>query len=65
VARDGDAGALLEVSDNGRGFTPASPGAKKGLGTRLVAAFVGRIGGSSEVRSSAEGTAHLIRVPLR
>jgi hypothetical protein len=30
----------------------------------LVAAFVGRVGGTSEVRSSAGGTVHVIRVPL-
>ena len=63
--RDGAGQALIEVGDDGDGFTPAAPGTRKGLGTRLVAAFVSRAGGTSEVRSSAEGTVHLIRVPLR
>jgi two-component sensor histidine kinase len=64
AVREGDSAARIEVADDGRGFKPAASGAKKGLGTRLVAAFVGRVGGSSEVRSSAEGTVHLVRVPL-
>lgn len=62
--RDGQGAARIEVADDGRGFAPAAPGSNRGLGTRLVAAFVGRVGGSSEVRSSADGTVHLIRVPL-
>ena len=64
AVRDGDSAARIEVADDGRGFSPATPGARKGLGTRLVAAFVSRAGGTSEVRSSSEGTVHLIRVPL-
>lgn len=53
--------ALIEVADNGRGLPS---GAKGGLGTRLVAAFVQRLHGKSEVQSSPEGTIHQIRVPL-
>jgi two-component sensor histidine kinase len=64
AVRDGEKAARIEVTDDGRGFTPAAPGARRGLGTRLVAAFVGRVGGTSEVRSSAGGTVHVIRVPL-
>jgi two-component sensor histidine kinase len=64
AVREDDKVARIEVADNGRGFVPAAPGGRKGLGTRLVAAFVGRAGGTSEVRSSPQGTAHLIRVPL-
>lgn len=64
AVRDGDKAARVGVADNGRGFLPAAPGARKGLGTRLVAAFVTRAGGSSEVRSTPQGTVHLIRVPL-
>jgi two-component sensor histidine kinase len=64
AVREGDKAARVEVADNGRGFAPAAPGSRKGLGTRLVAAFVTRAGGSSEVRSTPQGTVHLIRVPL-
>ena len=56
--------ARIEVADNGRGFKPAGV-RKSGLGTRLVAAFVQRLGGTSEVASSPEGTIHTLRVPLR
>jgi len=64
AVQEGEGTARIEVSDNGRGFTP-SANRKGGLGTRLVAAFVQRAGGKSEVRSSAEGTVHSITVPLR
>ena len=63
AVREGDH-ARVEVSDNGRGFTPGRSG-KGGLGTRLVSAFVQRIRGTSEVRSSAQGTVHSLLVPLR
>jgi two-component sensor histidine kinase len=63
VARE-DGGARIEVADNGCGY--ASSGRKRtGLGTRLIASFVDRVGGRSEVRSTAEGTVHTILVPLR
>ena len=61
AVRGGDA-ARLEVSDNGRGLAPARP---SGLGTRLIAAFVERLQGTSELRSSEAGTVHTILVPLR
>ncbi|MEA2999430.1 MAG: hypothetical protein QOK17_1263 [Sphingomonadales bacterium] len=57
-----DGGALIEVEDDGRGFAPDQ--AKSGLGSRLVAAFVQRVKGRSELVSSPEGTRHIIRVPL-
>jgi two-component sensor histidine kinase len=63
AVRDG-AAARIEVADDGRGMPPARQG-KGGLGTRLVAAFAQRLGGTSEVRSSAAGTVHSIVVPLR
>lgn len=63
AARDGET-ARIEVADNGKGFA-AGAKPKGGLGTRLVAAFVQRLRGSSEVRSSPEGTVHTILVPLR
>ena len=56
--------AQIEVADNGKGFDPSAR-RKSGLGTRLVAAFVQRIGGRSEVRSSPEGTVYSLLVPLR
>jgi two-component sensor histidine kinase len=60
--RDGQQ-ALIAVVDDGCGM-PGSARARRGLGTRLVEAFVKRLGGHSEVRSSEEGTAHVITVPL-
>jgi two-component sensor histidine kinase len=57
-----DDAALIEVEDNGRGFAPGRE--KGGLGSRLVAAFVKRVKGRSELESSAEGTRHILRVPL-
>ena len=63
VARD-DRGARIEVADNGRGYAPGEQ-QRKGLGTRLIAAFVQRLHAKSEVDSSAAGTVHTILVPLR
>lgn len=57
-----DEGVRIEVADDGKGFVP---GGKGGLGTRLVAAFVRRMGGRAELRSAPGDTAHLITVPLR
>jgi two-component sensor histidine kinase len=66
--KQGD-GARIEVADDGKGFTPVAkdPGGllKVGLGTRLIAAFVQRMGGHAEVRSNGCGTLHSIYVPLR
>ncbi len=55
--------ALIAVIDDGRGMV-GSTQPRRGLGTRLVEAFIQRIGGRSEVRSSEAGTAHTIMVPL-
>jgi two-component sensor histidine kinase len=57
-----DGAALIEVADDGDGFVPDKT--KNGLGSRLVTAFVQRVDGKSEVRSSPEGTVHRLRVPL-
>jgi two-component sensor histidine kinase len=57
-----DGAALVEVADDGDGFDPGK--AKNGLGSRLVTAFVQRMKGKSEVRSSPRGTVHRLRVPL-
>jgi two-component sensor histidine kinase len=62
AARVGE-GARIEVTDDGRGM-PAGPERKGGLGTRLVAAFVQRIRGASEVRSTEAGTTYIVTVPL-
>jgi two-component sensor histidine kinase len=59
--RDGDS-AVIEVEDDGRGFD--QPNTRKGVGSRLVAAFVQRLKAKSEISSSPQGTAHRIRVPL-
>jgi two-component sensor histidine kinase len=60
--RKDNGGAVIEVEDDGRGFAPEE--ARNGLGSRLVAAFVRRVKGRSELASSPEGTRHVIRVPL-
>jgi two-component sensor histidine kinase len=57
-----DGAALIEVADDGEGFESGK--VKNGLGSRLVTAFVQRVKGKSEVRSSPEGTVHRLRVPL-
>jgi two-component sensor histidine kinase len=56
-------GARIEIVDDGRGMPPAAD-RRGGLGTRLIAAFVQRVRGKSEVRSSAEGTVFAMTVPL-
>jgi two-component system, sensor histidine kinase PdtaS len=60
--RDGQQ-AVVAVADDGRGM-PGTARARRGLGTRLVEAFVQRVHGKSEVRSSEAGTIHTIFVPL-
>lgn len=57
-----DGAAYIEVEDDGRGFVTGE--AKPGLGSRLVTAFLQRMKARSEVRSSPDGTAHRLRVPL-
>ena len=56
--------ARIEVADNGKGMKASAP-QKNGLGTRLIAAFVQRIGGRSEISSSSAGSVHTLIVPLR
>lgn len=49
----------LTVTDDGRGVEqsrPAGPGAKSGLGSRLIAAFAQKAGGTLETISSENGT---------
>ena len=58
------AAARIEVADNGRGYASARQ-QRRGLGTRLIDAFVQRLRGKSEVNSSPAGTVHTILVPLR
>jgi two-component system, sensor histidine kinase PdtaS len=57
-----DGAAIIEVEDDGRGLVPGV--AKPGLGSRLVTAFLQRLKGRSDVRSTPEGTVHRLRVPL-
>jgi two-component sensor histidine kinase len=57
------ANARIEVADDGCGL-PAGPERKTGLGTRLIAAFVHRVRGVSEVRSSEAGSTYVVTVPL-
>ena len=59
-----DDNARIEVADDGKGYTPVAQG-RKGLGTKLVAAFVQRVGGRADVRSTpGRGTTHTISLPL-
>jgi two-component sensor histidine kinase len=53
---------VVEVADDGCGT--AGVGQRRGLGTRLVEAFVRRLGATHETRSDANGTAHRIVAPL-
>ncbi|HEX4738424.1 MAG TPA: histidine kinase dimerization/phosphoacceptor domain -containing protein [Allosphingosinicella sp.] len=62
VRRDGQQ-ALVAVVDDGRGM-PGSARARRGLGSRLIEAFVKRLDGRSDLRSSEAGTTHTIMVPL-
>lgn len=55
--------AVIAVADDGCGM-PGSAKARRGLGSRLVDAFVQRVKGKSEIRSSEAGTIHTISVPL-
>ncbi|HEX8621440.1 MAG TPA: histidine kinase dimerization/phosphoacceptor domain -containing protein [Allosphingosinicella sp.] len=57
-----DGAAYIEVEDDGRGFVAGE--ARPGLGSRLVTAFLQRLKGRSDVRSTPEGTVHRLRVPL-
>jgi two-component sensor histidine kinase len=57
-----DGAAYIEVEDDGRGFITGE--ARPGLGSRLVTAFLQRLKGRSEVRTSPGGTVHRLRVPL-
>lgn len=57
-----DGAAVIEVEDDGCGFVAGV--AKPGLGTRLVTAFLQRLKGRSDLRSSPDGTCHRLRVPL-
>ena len=60
--RDGSE-AWIAVADDGQGM-PGSARGRRGLGTRLVEAFVQRLKGRSELHSSEAGTTHRIVVPL-
>ena len=55
--------ARISVADDGRGM-PGSAHGRRGLGTRLIEAFVQRLKARSERQSSEAGTVHVIVVPL-
>lgn len=57
-----DGKVVVEVTDNGCGI--AGHGERRGLGTRLVEAFVRRLGAAHELKSDGQGTAHRIVAPL-
>src|SRR4051812_20451570 len=55
--------AWIAVTDDGRGM-PGTAHGRRGLGTRLIEAFVQRLKGRSDLQSSEKGTTHVIMVPL-
>ena len=59
----GPDGTAIIVEDNGSGIQSPRPGARGGLGTRLVERFVSQAGGVHQVSTSAAGTVHRILVP--
>lgn len=59
VARDGE--LVLTVRDNGHGFDTSSKHA--GIGLRAIAENAESMGGSSGIRSSAEGTIIVVSLP--
>ncbi|MBV8686217.1 MAG: DUF4118 domain-containing protein [Alphaproteobacteria bacterium] len=63
TARQEGERARVEVSDDGCGLAEERP--PPGVGTKVVAAFVKRLKGRSELRSSPKGTVHTVLVPLR
>ncbi len=54
--------ARLQISDNGGGFDPAE--APKNMGSKLVAAFAGQLGGKVTVDTSGQGTTFVLDFPL-
>lgn len=61
--RSGDAGVLLEISDNGRGFDPQAVRHAGGLGLTGMRERVERLGGQLEL-DSAPGRGATIRITL-
>ena len=55
------AGLTLTISDNGRGFDPACV-RDEGLGLRSMASRAARLGGSLDIRSTADGTAVILGI---
>ena len=58
-----DSNLLVEVADDGRGIPKDAAG--RGLGSRLVDAFVRRLGATHQTVSAGQGTTHRILTPLR
>ena len=56
-------GLAIVVEDDGSGIPERAPGARSGLGTRLVERFVSQVGAVHQVSSSDKGTVHRILVP--
>ncbi|MBA3511405.1 histidine kinase dimerization/phosphoacceptor domain -containing protein [Sphingomonas sp.] len=56
-------GVAIIVEDNGSGIPERPPGARSGLGTRLVERFVTQVGAVHQVATSKSGTVHKILVP--
>jgi len=59
---EGGGEATLKIADNGPGL---SDGSKKGMGSRLIAGFVGQIGGRYQIESSDGGVTFILVFPLR
>jgi signal transduction histidine kinase len=60
--------AVLEIADDGRGFSPAQAGAAQTeghLGLRLITDLVGDVGGASTLTSApGEGTTIRVEIPF-
>jgi two-component sensor histidine kinase len=54
--------ATLKIADNGPGL---SDDGKKGMGSRLIAGFVGQIGGRYQIDSNDSGVTFILVFPLR
>lgn len=59
---EGGGEATLKIADNGPGL---SGDGKKGMGSRLIAGFVGQIGGRYQIESSGDGVTFILVFPLR
>jgi two-component sensor histidine kinase len=62
--RRGNAEAVLEVADSGRGMPAEAGGQTQGLGMMLIEGFTRQLGGSATIDSDSSGTRWTVRFPL-